>query len=286
MPAPVAPAVTSSSSPLTYGQLEGVWIQGGGDPAVAPIAAAISLAESSGIPNNVQKGQPYTTTGWGLWQITPGNSVPSVGVDNQLLNPVTNAQAAVAKYKAAGGFGPWTTYTSGAYRQYLQSGVPATTSGATPSPPGQASTTGGSNDCLIKLSLPGVSSLPFIGGAFSTCVFTKGEARALLGGVLMAAGGFTVAVGVLSVAAGLGHGQSQSRLTRLGSQTFLQSQRGREQRKTIQARAAARQGDADDALYEHYRNDPTRKGQGARAKKAFAGTSVSADELAVLPALA
>lgn len=109
----------------TYAQLEGLWINNGGPIAVAPIAAAIALAESSG-SDVIQKGQPYKTTGWGLWQITPGNSVPSVGVDNALLDPNKNAQAAVAKFKAAGNsFSPWTTYTSGAYRQFLQQGVQA-----------------------------------------------------------------------------------------------------------------------------------------------------------------
>lgn len=105
----------------TFAQLEGFWDQAGGDPSLAPTMAAISEAESSG-SDVIQKGQPYATTGWGLWQITPGDSEPSIGVDNALLNPLTNAQAAVAKEKSQG-LGAWTTYTSGAYKQFMQGNV-------------------------------------------------------------------------------------------------------------------------------------------------------------------
>jgi TP901 family phage tail tape measure protein len=66
----------------------------------------ISQGESSFQPGAVQKGQPYGTTGWGLWQITPGNSVPSVGIDNALLDPITNARAAKVKYDSQG-MGAW-----------------------------------------------------------------------------------------------------------------------------------------------------------------------------------
>jgi hypothetical protein len=113
----------------TYSQLEGFWTGAGGSSATAGIAAAIAMAESSG-ENVIQQGQPYATTGWGLWQITPGDSEPSIGTDNALLNPQTNAKAAVAKWKAAGeSFSPWTTFTSGKYLSFLQGNVPASASG-------------------------------------------------------------------------------------------------------------------------------------------------------------
>jgi lysozyme-like protein len=122
----------------TYAQLESYWEQGGGSSVTAPIAAAIAMAESSG-ENVEQQGQPYATTGWGLWQITPGNSEPQYGTDADLLNPVNNAKAAVAKWKAAGNsFTPWTTFTSGKYLQFLQGNVPASNTGTTATP---ASTT-------------------------------------------------------------------------------------------------------------------------------------------------
>lgn len=127
----------------SYAQLEGYWIQAGGPKAVAPIAAAIALAEDSG-QDSVQQGQPYATTGWGDWQITPGNSEPQVGTNNALLNPLTNAKAAVAKYEQAGNsFTPWTTFTSGKYLQFLQGNVPAQNQGsATTTPASTASAFG------------------------------------------------------------------------------------------------------------------------------------------------
>lgn len=121
-----APIPTGGGA-MTYAQIEGVWIKAGGPPQVAATMAAIAFAESSGIPTNVQRGQPYSQTGWGLWQITAGNSVPTVGIDQALLNPLTNARAALVKYKG-GGFMPWTTWRDGAYLRYLRTGSGATTS--------------------------------------------------------------------------------------------------------------------------------------------------------------
>lgn len=137
----------------TYAQLEGYWANAAAqlnDPtaeAEAPVAAAIALAESSG-SNVVQQGQPYDTTGWGLWQITPGNSVPNVATDNGLLDPNLNALAAVTKFQAAGNsFQPWTTYTSGKYMQFLQQGVA----------PDSSVQTGAAT--LTSLNLPGIGGL-------------------------------------------------------------------------------------------------------------------------------
>jgi hypothetical protein len=87
---------------------------------VAETAEAITGAEGSFDPGIIQPGMPYSLTGWGLWQITPGNSVPSYGQDYQLLDPWNNAEAAVYKYNYAGGFFPWTTWVDGEYLKYLQ----------------------------------------------------------------------------------------------------------------------------------------------------------------------
>jgi PKD domain/Fungal fucose-specific lectin len=96
----------------------------------AQIAAAITGAESSFLPGIIQPGVDYCGSGadkagWGLWQITCGNSTPQFGTDFQLLDPWNNAEGAVSKYKSdasAGlnGFDPWSTYASGAYLQFLQ----------------------------------------------------------------------------------------------------------------------------------------------------------------------
>lgn len=113
----------------TYAQLEAFALAAGFPPNIAPIMAAIAFPESGGRAEAVQQGQPYATTGWGLWQITPGNSEPQFGTDQQLLNPINNAKAAHAKWVSQG-LGAWTTYTSGAYRQYLRAGVPPDAAGA------------------------------------------------------------------------------------------------------------------------------------------------------------
>lgn len=111
---------TGDRSQASAAQIYNWAVAAGFSPAAAVIMTAITYPESGGHPGIVQSGQPYATTGWGLTQITPGNSVPSVGVNEQLLDGATNLRAAYAKYTASGSsFRPWTTYTSGAYRAYL-----------------------------------------------------------------------------------------------------------------------------------------------------------------------
>jgi hypothetical protein len=65
-----------------------------------------------------QQGQPYSTTGWGPWQITPGNSEPQCGTNSQLFGLEAAACAAAAKLKSQG-LGAWTTITSGAYSAFF-----------------------------------------------------------------------------------------------------------------------------------------------------------------------
>lgn len=70
---------------------------------LATVMAYITVAESGSNPGAIQQGQPYATTGWGLWQITPGNSESQVNaIDYQLLDPFANAQAAVTKFRGQG----------------------------------------------------------------------------------------------------------------------------------------------------------------------------------------
>jgi TP901 family phage tail tape measure protein len=84
---------------------------GGPGGATANTAAAIALAESNGDPNAEN---PSGATGaWQiLGQVVPGN-LRDLGV---------NARNAVKKWRDAGGFSPWVTYTSGAFRSYLAAG--------------------------------------------------------------------------------------------------------------------------------------------------------------------
>ncbi len=112
----------------TFAQLEGFAAQGGFPPNTLSTMAAIAMAESGGA-NIKQQGQPYNLTGWGLWQITPGNKLPSIGVDAELFDPVKNARAAFAVWRTQG-YGAWTVWKTGAYRKFMQGGVTPDTSGA------------------------------------------------------------------------------------------------------------------------------------------------------------
>ncbi|MGH3165957.1 MAG: hypothetical protein ACRDN0_08685 [Trebonia sp.] len=128
-PAASIPATAPSSSPetsaaasgtLNTAAIGGYWELAGGASSAAETAEAITGAESSFQPGIIQAGEPYSTTGWGLWQITPGDSLPGYGEDYQLLDPWNNAEVAVSKYDDADGFSPWTTYDDGVYKNYLQ----------------------------------------------------------------------------------------------------------------------------------------------------------------------
>lgn len=103
---------SSAGGQYNRSMLEALWERVGGPGGmIAHIAGAIALAESGGNP------RAYNPSGAsGLWQILgsvyPGN----------LFNPVINAINAIIKYRDAGGFSPWVTYTSGAYEQYMDQG--------------------------------------------------------------------------------------------------------------------------------------------------------------------
>ena len=98
----IAGQTFSGVTVFTFTYLANLWIDNGGPSQWAWLMAGIALAESAGEPKIVQKGQPYADTGWGLWQITPGNSVPTVGINTALLTPTKNAKAALIKFKGQG----------------------------------------------------------------------------------------------------------------------------------------------------------------------------------------
>ena len=188
----------------SYAQLETLWINAGGPKALAPIAAAIGEAESGGNSDALNPNDNGgTQSSFGIWQISTGTHTPP---SPSWSNPAVNAQLAVGKWKDAGGFSPWGTYDSGAYKAFL--------SGSTspdPNVPGSATqllsanAAAGSSDCLLPNPL-GVS-LPLVGSisAGPSCLFSKSNARAFIGtGLLLAGGGVALAgLAVLMVAAGM-----------------------------------------------------------------------------------
>jgi hypothetical protein len=66
-------------SKLSYSQLEGVWIQAGGQASMAPLMAAIALAESGGQTNSLNPNDNGgKQSSYGLWQISTGtHTAPS-----------------------------------------------------------------------------------------------------------------------------------------------------------------------------------------------------------------
>lgn len=94
----------------------------------AKVAAAIAMAESGG--NASQVTNDSDDYSFGLWQINmKGSMGPSrramYGLANNdaLLDPATNARVMSAISHQGVSFSAWTTYTSGRYKQFLNSGV-------------------------------------------------------------------------------------------------------------------------------------------------------------------
>lgn len=87
-------------------------------------AVAVALAESGGNAH-AHNGRPPDDS-YGLWQVNMlGGMGPErrhqfrLRSDDQLFDPDTNAKAAYAISSHGRSFGPWSTYTDGAYRKHL-----------------------------------------------------------------------------------------------------------------------------------------------------------------------
>jgi Lysozyme like domain len=109
-----ASSSSASGGNYSFPELQQLWTQAGGSVTLAPIMAAIALAESGGNPNAHHVTRREDSRG--LWQINV-RAHPSFAHAN-LYDPAVNAQAAVSVYRSQG-LGAWSTYTSGAYESYL-----------------------------------------------------------------------------------------------------------------------------------------------------------------------
>jgi Lysozyme like domain len=198
----------------TYAQLEGLWINNGGPASVAPIAAAIALAESGGCStalNPTDNGGRQSS--FGLWQISNGTHTPPV---NNIYDPNVNAMQAVGKYQGGGGFGAWGTYNSGAYKPFMSGSTTPDTSvpggsqsnplGSGSSTPGQGNVSGSSDPTCawgIHGGVPVLSSIPLIGNIYKldVCFVRKTTVRHVMGGLILVAGGLVVLPGLVLVLA-------------------------------------------------------------------------------------
>jgi hypothetical protein len=90
-----------------------------------PIMVAIAMAESGGRADAHNNNRSTGDDSYGLWQI---NMIDDLGPERRrsfritsnsaLWDPSTNARAA-RQVRNSQGFGAWSVYRSGAYKQYL-----------------------------------------------------------------------------------------------------------------------------------------------------------------------
>src|SRR5260370_22914341 len=89
----------ASMTRYSFAQLEGLWIQAGGDKLTAPMAAGIAMAESGG-----DSTAHSPTNDWGVWQINNGGSA--------VLDPVANAKRGISMFNNVHDLRPWGTPAS------------------------------------------------------------------------------------------------------------------------------------------------------------------------------
>ena len=97
-------SATTSAGTYSCSGLESLWEQAGGAAGEAVMAASIAMAESGGNSTAISP-----TNDYGLWQINGSHGAQAT------LNPLGNAEAAVSISGNGSNWGPWTTYTTGAY---------------------------------------------------------------------------------------------------------------------------------------------------------------------------
>jgi hypothetical protein len=191
-------------STLTYAQLEGLWIANGGSKAVAPLAAAIAMAESSG-RTDVTSANPDGGVNVGLWQLdTKGKGAGHTVA--QLQNPATNAAVAVKGSKNGTDWSAWATFATGAYRRFMNG---STTPDMNVPGGGQAAVTAASQqaaaagpECAFSIGGQHIGVLFGHGPSLPTaCLISKTEVRAVLGGLILAAGGLIMMPGLVIVMA-------------------------------------------------------------------------------------
>jgi hypothetical protein len=210
---------------LTFDQVQALWIQNGGAPGWAPLAAAIAMAESGGNTvslNNTPSTGDYSV---GLWQINYYGSLgPSrtaeYGAPGTLQSdPNAQAKAAIQLSNNGADWGPWKT--DAAWNAWQAHGAPATPSKATLSSWGVSlGGAGGASaaswadlnaNAGVSLGTTGCGSKPPIfsfGGVagIGSVSITACEGKAMAGGLCLAAGTGLALVGVLIIVAwGLGH---------------------------------------------------------------------------------
>lgn len=184
---------------MSYADLEGLWIQAGGSAASAPLAAAIAMAESGGNPSSLNNNASTGDLSYGLWQI---NMIGSLGPSreqqfgissySQLLDPLTNAKAAVKVSNGGTNFLPWSTYKNGAYQRFLNGSVPPNMGAG-----GSGSTAGGGAPATTI-------SDPITGAVTGVEHWAEGLMNYFFFGLLVASGLVLILAGTMGLTVGTG----------------------------------------------------------------------------------
>jgi hypothetical protein len=172
----------------TFAQLKQIWLNAAkgtkySSNAWAGLMAAIALAESSGVLTETDPTDNNgTQTSWGLWQISLGNhQEPSPN----WADPTANAQLAIGKLESQG-LTAWGTYTSGAYKKYLNGAtLPPDTGG------GNSGGSGGNGGGLLNVP---AQVTDFFGSADT---FTTGLMWLINPGSWVRIGAFIVGIALL-----------------------------------------------------------------------------------------
>lgn len=121
---------------LGVGKLVGLARQAGFRGQDAATMAAIAMAESRGRSGALNNNPRTGDLSYGLWQINMlGGMGPQrrrafgIGSNEALFDPATNANAARRVFESQG-FGAWSVYRSGAYKNYLPAAMAAAGGGA------------------------------------------------------------------------------------------------------------------------------------------------------------
>lgn len=134
MNAPPPPFVGPLPARYTLDQLRALATSAGFPDANT--AAAVAMAESGGDPAAAGDVVDGKATSLGLWQIhVPAH--PEVDA-SRLGDPGYSASQAFAISKAGTDWSPWSTFTSGAYAQYMPGAPPRRAAGVLAGVPGWA----------------------------------------------------------------------------------------------------------------------------------------------------
>ncbi len=193
-----------STGALSYAQIEKLWTDNGGSKAMAPVMAAIAIAESGGNPTSLNNNPNTGDYSVGLWQINYyGNLLSSrtaaYGTPQALQgNANAQAKAAISLSNNGTNLAPW---RSDPVAGAVLAGKPIPsqyTNGQTIGAALAALPGSGATACTPVIEFPGVA------GIGKVTLLDSCQAQEVLGAVLMMAGGFLFVTGLLVILADVG----------------------------------------------------------------------------------